>query len=521
MGIPRRPLAALVSATLLLFALLPGSPVTAQARRGGTLRYAHYAEPPTLDAHWTTAAITGDITRFIYEGLFVLNSRSEPVPQLVQSWQVSPDRMTYTFVLRQGRQFHHGRELVADDVVASLTRWGRIASRGREIFSAVASLTATDRYTVRMQLREPNGVVPVGLAFPGQWAAIYPKEVVDEVGTGLIRRFIGTGPYRLAEHIPDRHIRLERFDRYQSRTEPADGLAGARAAHFDTVLITPVTDPAVRIAGVQKGEYDFAHAIPPDEYARLRQDSRVATYVEPSTSWLIGQFNKRMGVLTNKTLRHAILAALDLDKIMSAAFGPRALWRLDPSLMPKETYMWSDAGKELYNQKNPQRAKQLLSEAGYKGEPIRWLTSPERPTYYDATQVAKAQLEAAGMRVELVITDWATLLSRRTRPEFWDIFTTGMLAPLAEPTVLLAVLPAWPGWYESREMAAYLKLLSRHSDPTVRLDLWRRAQKQFWDDAAAIKFGDFYVLHLHRRELKGIIGSPILDLGNAYLEGGR
>lgn len=513
-----KPPVAVASVALAVVLLAAALPAPGQVRRGGTLRYAHYAEPPTLDIHWTTAAIVGDITRFIYEGLFTLNSKSEPVPMLVQSWRVSPDRQQYTFELRRGIQFHHGRELTAEDVVASLQRWGRISSRGRELFRQVTSLTAADRYTVQLRLSEPNALVLAALAFPGQWAAIYPKEVVDEYGTGVVRRFIGTGPYRLAEHVPDRHIRLERWERYQPRSEPTDGLAGARPPNFDTVLILPVPDPAVRIAGVQRGEYDFAHAIPPDEYERLRQDPRVVPYVEPSASWLIGQFNKRQGIMTNKTLRHAVLAALDLEKVMSGAFGPRALWRLDPSLMPKETAFWTDVGKEYYNQKNPQRARQLLAEAGYRGEPIRWLTSPERPTYFDATQIARAQLEAVGLKVELVTTDWATLLTRRTRPELWDIFTTGMLAPLTDPTLILAILPNWPGWYESREVAGLLRLLARHADPRVRLDFWKRAQKQFYADAAAIKFGDFFVLHLHRRELKGVVGSPIIDLGAAYLE---
>ncbi|MDR7555528.1 MAG: ABC transporter substrate-binding protein [Armatimonadota bacterium] len=514
-GKPTVAVACIALAAALLVAALPAP---AQVRRGGILRYAHYAEPPTLDIHWTTAAIVGDITRFIYEGLFTLNSKSEPVPMLVQTWRVSPDRQQYTFELRRGVQFHHGRELTADDVVASLQRWGRVASRGRELFRQVTALTATDRYTVQLRLAEPNALVLPTLAFPGQWAAIYPKEVVDEYGTNVVRRFIGTGPYRLAEHVPDRHIRLERWDRYQPRAEPADGLGGARPANFDAALIMPVPDPAVRIAGVQRGEYDFAHAVPPDEYERLRQDPRVVPFVEPSASWLLGQFNKRQGIMTNKTLRHAVLAALDLEKIMAGAFGPRALWRLDPSLMPKETAFWTDVGKEYYNQKNPQRARQLIAEAGYRGEPIRWLTSPERPTYFDATQIARAQLEAVGLRVELVTTDWATLLTRRTRPELWDIFTTGMLAPLTDPTLILAILPTWPGWYESREVAGLLRLLARHVDPKVRYDFWKRAQKQFYEDAAAIKFGDFFVLHLHRRELKGVVGAPIIDLGTAYLE---
>ncbi|MCL6553819.1 MAG: ABC transporter substrate-binding protein, partial [Firmicutes bacterium] len=99
-------------------------PAGAQSRRGGTLRHAHIGEPPTLDLHWTTATITQDIGVHIYEGLFTLNASYEPRPLLVERWSVSPNRLTFTFHLRQGVLFNHGRELTADDVVASLTRWG-------------------------------------------------------------------------------------------------------------------------------------------------------------------------------------------------------------------------------------------------------------------------------------------------------------------------------------------------------------------------------------------------------------
>jgi peptide/nickel transport system substrate-binding protein len=508
----------LLAAVTASRAAAPGSAAAAApAPHAGTLRYAHYAEPATLDAHWTTAAIVGDITRFMYEGLFALDARSEARPMLMASWTMAPTRQAYTFALRRGVRFHDGREMTADDVVASLRRWGRLAPQGRQIFAHVAGLAGKDRYTVQMDLREPDVLVPVALAEPGQWAVVYPRDVVEAAGDRPIQRWVGTGPYRLVEHIPDQHIKLVRFDGYTPRPEPPDGLAGARVAHFDTVLILPVPDPAVRIAGVQKGEYDFAHSVPPDEYARLRQDPRVVTYVERSASWLLGQFNKREGVMTRKPLRQAVQAALNMQPVMAGAFGPRVLWRLDPGLLPREHYLYTQAGGALYDQHNARRARELLQAAGYRGEPVRWMTSPERPTYYNATQIAAAQLQAVGLNVTQVTVDWATLLSQRTHPQLWDMFTTGMLAPLVDPTLILPLLPGWPGWYQSRDMSALLALLSRQGAPAVRKELWARAQALFYDDAVGIKFGDFFDLHLHRPNLKGITGAPLLDLVNCSI----
>lgn len=489
----------------------PPSPVapapTDLPRRGGVLRIAHTGEPPTLDLHWTTGAPTQDVAVHLYEGLFALSAQHEARPMLVERWTNSPDRRTYTFALRRGVLFHHGREMVADDVVASLQRWGQLAARGRELFREVESLTALDAHTVRLRLRDANTLVPLALAIPSQGAVIYPREVIEEAGGGMIRRFIGTGPYRFAEHVPDVHIRLERFERYRPRDDPPDGMAGRREAYLDTLLFLPVPDASVRIAGVIRGDYHYAHSIPHDEYPRLLGVRAVRPLVITTPAWAGFVFNHRAGVMTDREIRRAVVAALDEEAILRGTYGPRRFWRATPSFFPPGHPLYTEAGAAIHAQRDPASARRLLDQAGYRGQPVRWMVSSEMPHHLTAATIAKSQVERAGLTVELQVMDWATLVSRRSRPEGWDVFTT-TFAFVPDPVFLLPLQPSWPGWYQDREMAAFLRLLWRHASPAVRAAIWARAQQRFYDEAVAVRLGDWFPLLLHRAELRGVAAGP-------------
>ncbi|MGH2373865.1 MAG: ABC transporter substrate-binding protein [bacterium] len=514
---PGRGCTLVVIVALIALPMLPAAAQQPQPRRGGTLRIAHIGEPPTLDQHWTTAVITGDIMHNVNEGLFALTSKYEPRPLLAEKWTISPDRLTHTFTLRRGVKFHNGKDLTSEDVKASLERWARLVSRFRAMFVGV-TITAPDPQTVVLKLPEPNALLLVALAFPGQSAMIFPKEAIDEAGTGQIRRFIGTGPYRFVERLPDRHVRLDRYDGYAARSEQPDGQAGRKHAYFDSILFIPVPDAAVRIAGVKRGDYHFGAAIPSDEYDRLRADPDIVPALVSVPSWLGAIFNHRTGLMTNRKIRQAFQAALDQEAVMQAAYGNRRFWQINPGLMPRDHPMWTDAGKEFVNQKNPARARQLLAEAGYKGEPVRWLTTTEYADFGTAAQVTKPMLERAGFTVDLQVVDWATLIARRSRPELYDVFITSFIF-VPDPTLMLVLQSTWPGWYDNRDMNAMMTLLRRHADPKVRQELWGRMQKLWYEDAGTIKFGEYFGLQLHRKELKGYLNVPTQVWWNSWLEG--
>src|SRR5712691_2156851 len=211
-----------VAALALVLLLAAGPPLAAQdqPKAGGVFKAAMIGEPPTLDLHTTTAVIVQQITWHIYETLFTYDRQYNAVPMLVDTHTVTDNGRTYLFKLRRGVKFHNGKELTSADVVASLKRWGRLATPGKAAWRNVEGLEAKDPYTVAMYLKEPSGSLFMGLARPNNGAVIYPKEIAEAAGDNAVKEYVGTGPFRFVEHKPDRHVSVARFKDYAARTDP-------------------------------------------------------------------------------------------------------------------------------------------------------------------------------------------------------------------------------------------------------------------------------------------------------------
>src|ERR1041385_1640593 len=190
--------------------------------------------------------------------------------------------------------------MTSADVVASLNRWGKVATTGKAVWRAVEAVEARDPYTVVIHLKEPSGSLLYALASPNNGAAIHPREVIAAAGDGQIKEFIGTGPYRFVEHRPDRHIKLARFKDYAARSEAPNGYGGRRTAYLDEILFIPVPDVAVRLAGVETGEYHFAQQIKPDQYERVKSLPGVNAGVIKPAGWSTAVLNHKQGLMTDK-----------------------------------------------------------------------------------------------------------------------------------------------------------------------------------------------------------------------------
>jgi peptide/nickel transport system substrate-binding protein len=497
---------ALVAVSIGAAVLVLGSPGWAQTpKRGGVLRVAVLGDPPTLDSHWTTANFVEIITQHIYEGLYTLDQNYQPIPDLADGLPVaSADGLTYTIKLRPGIKFHNGKEMTSEDVVASLKRWGGYAAQAKALWASVEEVRPAGKHAVEIRLKERSGVVLISLANANNFGAIYPKEIAEKYPTpNKVAEFIGTGPYRFVEWKPDSHIRMVRYDDYKPRSEAPNGWGGRKTAYLDEIRWIPTPDVATRVAALESAEVDFADDLQPDAYDRVKANPKLKPIVVRPFSWAIGVFNKKEGLMTNVKLRLAIQAAIDVEPVMKGAVGNPLFYRLDPGLSFQEQKAWhSTVGAQSYNQHNKEKAKQLLREAGYNGEPIRFLTTKEYAWMYNYALVTKQQLEELGVNVDLQVVDWATLVQRRNNPQMYDIFTTGM-SFVPDPTQHPYLRCDWPGWTCDEEIQRRMDAIRKESDPAKRKAQWDEVQKRFYEYVPAIRYGDIFGFRAMQAYVKG------------------
>lgn len=483
------------------------SPTTAavEHQQGGVLKVAMIGEPPSVaDAMFTTTTVTANITRHIFEGLFAQDSKYSPQPMLVDRYTVSPDGLNYEFGLRQGVTFHNGKELTADDVVASLKRWGLLTGRGKMVLARLADngLQAKDPRTVTLTFQQPTGVLLDFLARTE--AFIMPAEVADAAGKNKLadEQTIGTGPFMFKEHQVDRLIRLVRYDGYQPRSEAPDGLTGRKVAYVDELQIIPVPDVTVATNGVLTGEYHFADTVENDQFDIIKSNPDVEPVIVKPGSWLALNFQKAQGLFTDKRLRQAVALAFDRQQALIAAFGLPELTRLDPGIAALETVWHSDAGKDVYEEVNPDKARQLLQEAGYNGQTARWLTTKEYPYHYNPAAYIKQQLEAIGMKVELVVTDWATVVQQRAHPEAYELLIIA-LDGVTPPAAQLFNDKTWPGFWDDPRRDEIVDQIVAETDPAREQEHIDAYQQLIYDELPFIKIGDFFSLQVIRKEVQG------------------
>jgi len=220
---------------------------------------------------------------------------------------------------------------------------------------------------------------------------------------------------------------------------------------------------------------------------------------------IVAVLNKKEGLMVNQKLRQAWQAALDIEPIMKAVAGGRAeFYRMDASLAFVENKPWYVKQQPSWgwNEHNKDKAKRLLQEAGYKGEPVRFVTTQEYKWMYDFALVSKQQLEEVGFKIDLQVMDWATLSQRRFNSKEYDVFTTGMGA-FYDPTHHIYLTASWPGWTTDEDILKLQAEMARETDPKKRMALWEQQTRQFYEKVPVIRYGDLFGLRAARNTVKG------------------
>jgi peptide/nickel transport system substrate-binding protein len=501
-----RPL--LTSTALLVFALS----FSFQAKAANIINYATIGEPPSLDVQVGTATIASTIGNHMFETLYSFDSNYVPQPLLASGERIEDGGKTIIISLREGVPFHNGQELTANDVVASLKRWGEFGSRGKQLMANATSLEATGKYEVTLRLSEPNGAWKSMLSYPNGGSVIYPADIANAAGGKPIdaANYIGTGPFKFHEWLPNRYVELVKFDNYKGVTGKSDGYAGERVALVDALRFIPVPDVGTRVSGVQAGDYDYAEFITGDLYETLAADKSVVIHRSGAPLFGLVFMNSKAGPLKdNFKLRRAIQMALNKTEALQVSIGPESLWKANGSFYPKGTFWYCETGIEAYNQHDPVKARALAKEAGYDGTPLKLLVSTNYKTHYDQALVFNKQLTDAGFKIEMVVVDWATLLQKRAQPDQWDMFVTHH-DTVPDPILFTLMNDSYPGWWQTPEKEAAKARFTGTADPELRLKAWSDLQGLIYEQVPAMKVGDVYAYNIASPKLKGLSKSTVI-----------
>ena len=505
-------------------ALLLGSLATASAET--VLRAVMHADLKSLDPVWTTATITKHHGHMIYDQLFGIDDKNLPQPQMVRDFTVSPDHLTYTFVLRDGLKWHDGQPVTAEDVVASIKRWGVKDAAGQMMLRFTKELTAPDAKTVKLALSEPFGLVIDALAQPTATPAfIVPKRLAETDANTQITDPTGSGPFRMAKEqwVPgSRTVYVKNTD-YVPRSDPPRGTAGGHVVKVDKVEWVVLPDAQTSVAALGRGEIDFYEGIGADFIPILRKTAGVKVEtLSPLGSAGIMRLNHLHPPFDKPAVRRAMLWLVNQKEILEAAIGDPTRYRVCGAILICGSPMGSEAGAEAMINDLPEadritRAKRALADAGYRGEPIILLHSADHAVFHPVATVLAGWLKKGGVNVELATSDWGTVISRRGRkdagPSGWHIFlTSGGGFSAANPAFHIpmsaACDKAWFGWPCDETMEKLRIDWVRAPTLDARKAIAVEIQKRSMEIVQYIPYGQWQSPVAFRDNVRGILQVP-------------
>src|SRR4249920_391083 len=243
-----------------------------------TLRVAPHSDLKIVDPIWTTALISVNHGYMIYDTLFALDEKLHVQPQMVDRYEMSADKLTYTFTLRDGLAWHDGAPVTAEDCIASIKRWAAKDSLGQKVMSFVDTISVGDAKTFTIKLKEQTGLLIFALGKPSSNVPfMMPKRVAETDPNTQISDFTGSGPFvfRKEEWKPGDKAVYVKFDKYKPRAEPPSGLTGGKVVKLDRVEWLAISDQQQAINALLAGEIDYIEAPSHDLLPLVKADKNV------------------------------------------------------------------------------------------------------------------------------------------------------------------------------------------------------------------------------------------------------
>ncbi len=395
---------------LVLIGVLVGglvAGVSAQGvRRGGTLRVALNADPPTLDPHLSGAAVDRQVYQNLFDKLMDTDENLTIIPMLATSWMVSPDGRTVTLKLRSGVRFHDGTPFTAEAVKANFDRMldPKFPPIRHSEIGPVQRVVAVDPETVQIVLEKPYS--PLLYVLTDRVGMMLSPAAFQKEGLKFTLHPVGTGPFRFVEQAPQDHIALERTPDYWAKGLP----------YVDRVVFRPITDDGARVANLKSADVDIVANVPLPQAPQLAKEAaqagaRFRLLERGAFEWDGMPLNVTKPPFDNKLLRQALNATIDRSAIANAVLQGAAYPAA--SFFPNGTPAYDPALK--IPPRNVALAREKLAAAGHPTGFTFTLLIGATQQARAVAQAVQAMAAEAGIEVRLQIVEGGALLDMMQR----------------------------------------------------------------------------------------------------------
>jgi peptide/nickel transport system substrate-binding protein/oligopeptide transport system substrate-binding protein len=525
-----RPLLSLVLVSVTLGIAWAQAPAE-RREPSGTYRRPLGNDPATFDPARIVDVYGGSVAQQVFDGLVRFDQTLTIAPALAEFWKLSRDGLTWTFTLRKGVRFHHGREVTADDVVFSLTRLldPRVKSGAADLLSvvrgaadfregrarSVAGLTALDRHTVQIVLTEPFTGFASVLAV--RHASIVPRDLVERDPERFGMSPSGTGPFRFERWERGKEIVLTAYREY------FDGPPGLARVIY---RVFPGEPSDAMYEEFERGGLEDS-PLPVRNYRAAVADTRYQHVKRAMFSVRFYGFNTRVKPLDDRRVRQAINHAVNREALIEElSHGRFALAR---GVVPPGTLGFNPqlTGYPY----DPARARALLREAGYPDgrglPPLQIWSGLKNDAVVREHDMMRRAFEAVGMRAEFrYLPDWPQYSKKLAAGEC-PIFLYAWYADVPDPDDFIAKLfhsksPRNYFGYANRALDDLVMDARKQTEAAQRVALYRLAEQTVINDAPLMPIFHYTYERVFQRYVRSVevsgLGDPYIPFRKIWLD---
>lgn len=444
---------------------------------------------------------SGDVLGFLIDGLVTINDKLEIIPAIAKNWTASKDGLDWTFNLKQNVKWWDGKPVTAEDVKFTIEKIldKKVNSIRRSDYELIEKITLVNPYQIKFKLKKPFAPFLSNMGI-----GLLPKHILEKEKdlntSSFSRKPLGNGLYIFKEWITKDHITMIKNPNYY------DG-----SAHIDKVIFKVVPDQNVLLMQLQKGEIDVMETILPKDYPVVKNNPDIKTYIYDVLMYTYFGFNLKRKIFQDVKVRRAIAYAMDRESMIKSilkGFGSVATGPIPP-------ISWAYNPKVTKYNYNPEKAKQLLSSAGWKdvngdgilekdGHPFTFelLTNEGNEIRKNLAVIIQNQLKQVGIEMKIKIIDWGAFIETYINKRNFDATILGWS---------LGIDPDPYGMWHSSEIKNGNNFIS-YNNPEIdklleagRTTIDKNARKKIYDKFQQIIVADCpYVFLYYPKVITGV-----------------